>query len=156
MYDFYVRASCGGGIWSDWSLKAAQTVCGAVTQFPYQEGFDSVRLNPCWTITTPRVGLGWKLERDTFLSHDIRPFNGRGYLRVQQNPGVTFGDSYKLLTPKFQLGSTPKQLIYHYLLPGSNEYGIDEPSVEISTDQTNWETLFKHNVFNSQNKRADV
>ena len=45
-YDFYVKADCGGGDESPWSMKTTgSTLCDAITQLPYTQNFDA---NP-WT-----------------------------------------------------------------------------------------------------------
>ena len=64
-YDFYVRANCGGGDYSEAAMLTFRTACGAITSFPWSEnfngysttatgtttpsGYPNVELPGCWT-----------------------------------------------------------------------------------------------------------
>ena len=40
-YDFYVRANCGGGDYSEAAMLTFRTACGTITSFPWSEDFNS-------------------------------------------------------------------------------------------------------------------
>jgi hypothetical protein len=46
-YNYYMRSSCGGGIYSIWNYGSFTTGCPAVTTFPDTETFSTYL--PCWT-----------------------------------------------------------------------------------------------------------
>lgn len=59
-YDFYVRAVCGPGIYSDWSGPVTfTTLCGTVNVIPWTEGYEADWPPACWTDDNPIPGYGW-------------------------------------------------------------------------------------------------
>jgi len=64
-YDFYVRADCGGGVYSSWSgPETFKTPCNPVTTIPWTENFDAMAiignniLPDCW-VAISSTGDAW-------------------------------------------------------------------------------------------------
>ena len=53
-YDFYVRANCGGGDYSEAAMLTFRTACGAITAFPVNYGFETSEGFPA-NASTPTV-----------------------------------------------------------------------------------------------------
>ena len=53
-YDFYVRANCGGGDYSEAAMLTFRTACGAITSFPINYGFETSEGFPA-NASTPTV-----------------------------------------------------------------------------------------------------
>ena len=63
-YDFYVRANCGGGDYSEAAMLTFRTACGAITSFPINYGFETSEGFPsnASTPTTNQLGTCWRNE----------------------------------------------------------------------------------------------
>ena len=63
-YDFYVRANCGGGDYSEAAMLTFRTACGAITSFPITYGFETSEGFPsnASTPTTNQLGDCWRNE----------------------------------------------------------------------------------------------
>jgi len=59
-YDFYVKADCGGGDLSNYSLVfVGSTECAAIDQLPFTENFDAVSGSTSTTAATNNLPLCW-------------------------------------------------------------------------------------------------
>ena len=97
-YDFYVKSVCGAGDESYWSSSASgSTLCGAITQLPYTENFDSYGTGTsaypnCWA------------KINTYTSGD-RPYCNSSYAYGGSTAGLYFYSSsstYNIaITPEF-------------------------------------------------------
>lgn len=157
-YDFRLRAVCSTTENSEWSNRVSgKTTCGvAVTAFPYYEGFDSLNLNTCWRVDNSKPIFGWKTHYDSLLNETILPANGKGCMRVKQDPSLTS----ILISPAIRLDNVPKRLIYSYF---TNFNALDEERtyerylvVEISTNQLQWDTLINYDVRNAFSSGANA
>ena len=63
-YDFYVRANCGGGDYSEAAMLTFRTACGAITSFPVNYGFETSEGFPSNASypTTNQLGTCWRNE----------------------------------------------------------------------------------------------
>ena len=63
-YDFYVRANCGGGDYSEAAMLTFRTACGAITTFPITYGFETSEGFPSNASypTTNQLGTCWRNE----------------------------------------------------------------------------------------------
>ena len=63
-YDFYVRANCGGGDFSEAAMLTFRTACGAITTFPITYGFETSEGFPSNASypTTNQLGTCWRNE----------------------------------------------------------------------------------------------
>jgi hypothetical protein len=90
-YDFYVRANCGGGDYSDWSLaKNFRTLCSSTT-IPFTENFDSY--------TPPAVGCGTVIDVNAdnikWATSAGSTYNGANKLAIGYSAvGVVMDDWY--------------------------------------------------------------
>ncbi len=66
-YDWYVRADCGGGLYSDWSGPNVFTAtCGANNSYPWEENFEGEFIPGCWSKT---VTTGNDITQSTAQNH---------------------------------------------------------------------------------------
>ncbi|WP_396166632.1 fibronectin type III domain-containing protein [Flavobacterium sp.] len=93
-YYLYVRANCGSGSFSVWSVQTFTTQCAPVTTLPWTEGFESV--------TTPAFPPCWFEQNGDYATSDATfdntPKSGTKYLR----DSWTATNEY-MWTPGFQL-----------------------------------------------------
>jgi hypothetical protein len=93
-YYLYVRANCGSGSFSVWSVQTFTTQCAPVTTLPWTEGFESV--------TTPAFPPCWFEENGDYATSDATfdntPKSGTKYLRDSWSATNEY-----MWTPGFQL-----------------------------------------------------
>ncbi|WP_353078858.1 T9SS type A sorting domain-containing protein [Flavobacterium sp.] len=93
-YYLYVRANCGSGSFSVWSVQTFTTQCAPVTTLPWTEGFESV--------TTPAIPPCWFEENGDYATSDSTldntPKSGTKYLRDSWSATNEY-----MWTPGFQL-----------------------------------------------------
>jgi hypothetical protein len=93
-YYLYVRANCGSGSFSVWSVQTFTTQCAPVTTLPWTEGFESVTtpaFAPCWS----EENGDYATSSDTFNN---TPKSGTKYLRDSWSATNEY-----MWTPGFQL-----------------------------------------------------
>lgn len=93
-YYLYVRANCGSGSFSVWSVQTFTTQCAPVTTLPWTEGFESVTtpaFPPCWT----EENGDYATSSDTFNN---TAYSGTNYLRDSWSATNEY-----MWTPGFQL-----------------------------------------------------
>ena len=93
-YYLYVRANCGSGSFSVWSVQTFTTQCAPVTALPWIEGFESVTtpaFPPCWS----EENGDYTTSSDTFSN---TAYSGSNYLR-----DAWFATNEFMWTPGFQL-----------------------------------------------------
>lgn len=71
-YEFYVRANCGSNFSSWIGPVTFRTLCGAITTFPYLEGFEPGSVNqPCWKVIDGNGdGDAWN------MNYNVNPYSG--------------------------------------------------------------------------------
>jgi hypothetical protein len=93
-YYLYVRANCGSGSFSVWSVQTFTTQCAPVTTLPWTEGFESV--------TTPAFPPCWFEQNGDYATSDATfdntPKSGTKYLRDSWSATNEY-----MWTPGFQL-----------------------------------------------------
>lgn len=110
-YDFYVRADCGGGDYSEAAMLTFRTACGAVTTFPWSENFESYAAgdfsDPCW-VNEHISGNGTSVFKVYTYS------NGTNSTHQLQLPDMNSGTMTKLVLPEMTIPANT-----------SFEFGID-------------------------------
>ena len=152
-YDFYVQSDCGGGSTSSWEGPFTfRTLCGVVSTFPYNYGFEDVTANTeadwslsCWSGNPENVsGAGaydppyrWTPIDSATPSSDTGPagpYNGTMYAYTEAS-GSNGGDVAELISPVFDFSSlsVPQLTFYYYM------YGADIGTLSVDTyDGTSW------------------
>jgi hypothetical protein len=124
-YYLFVRANCGSGDFSNWSISHSFTTgCIAVTTFPFVETFNTDSTSKaCWTVIDGNSdGDAWN------LSGDYMPRSGRS---AQLYTDYNTGNNDYLITPQLDLGSTPKRLKFWVKHRSDGE--PDNLNVKVST-----------------------
>jgi hypothetical protein len=118
MYDFYVRAICGAGDTSIWSVKqVATTACVAITSLPWNEGFESItaatQLPSCWAATSFGTYTNTQISDYGSYNRNARTGTRAAYFKWSCND--------RFFTPGFQLtaGQT-YQFSYWYITDGAS------------------------------------
>ena len=90
-YDFYVRADCGGGVYSDWSgPETFKTPCNPVAAIPWSENFDAMAiignniLPGCWAAES-FSGTPWSSGNAASNSYND-PCSAPNYVYVYYSP----------------------------------------------------------------------
>lgn len=107
-YDFYVRANCGEGVFSDWSgSENFKTPCNPIEAIPWSENFDTMTivgnniLPDCWTAES-FTGTPWSSGNAASNSYND-PCSISNYVFVDFNPYPV--DKF-LISPGFTLSGT--------------------------------------------------
>ena len=101
-YDFYVRANCGNGDYSEAAMLTFRTACGAITAFPVNYGFETTEGFPSNAAypTTNQLGDCWRNEATVQ--------NGTNATRVWgTSTSYKHGDSQALVLPDKGNSSNP-------------------------------------------------
>ena len=109
-YEFYVRANCGGGEYSNWvGPLVFSTLCDAV-DVPFTEGFntDSATEN-CWKTINVSGAASWN------LNDNLDPFEGDE--AVVLNPEFASDNEDWLISPGINL-TADQRLRFHYKVSG--------------------------------------
>ena len=156
-YKWYVRASCGGGLYSTWvGPNTFTTACVSYTSFPYTESFDNNVLPTCWTIDPIVSGDSWEVATTEIGGHGATgdaTGNGGSFLVIDDSTPETV--PAHLYSPNFDLtGLTNPLLTFSYWIgdaANTSELHIDiitssgtDTSVAVVTDSdgaTAWETF---------------
>lgn len=95
-YDTYVRAICGPGDTSAWSLPVSYCVCTGIYSPPYFEGFEGTAFPPlCWSQTITNATYTWYQNAATF-------YEGTQSALCEYDPAPAPQDEW-LISPKFDL-----------------------------------------------------
>ncbi len=123
-YDFYVRADCGGGDFSDWTtVENFTTLCNTIDSFPYIQNFESTP--SCWEETREpsSSSYGWSTAT---TGHTGKGFRFNSYYNSD-------GNISKLHSPVFDITNlTNPQLVFYFKNPTGGDF-----TVSISTDGGN-------------------
>ena len=139
---YYVRAyaenSEGVGYGPEISFS---TSCGAVSSFPYIQGFNSSSTPSCWTeeIITTVGGTTPELSYITYSSSpSASPYEGSHFLSF--NSGTCEeGSAIRLFTPAFNTtGKTKITVDFAWYHSSNYKFYKDSLIVQYSTDGTNW------------------
>lgn len=93
-YYLYVRANCGSGSFSVWSVQTFTTQCAPVTALPWIEGFEGV--------TVPAYPPCWSEENGDYTTSDAT-FDNTAYTGTQYLRNAWFATNEFMWTPGFQL-----------------------------------------------------
>ena len=120
-----------------------------ITTFPYTAGnFENNGTLPLnWELAEGASGsiIHWAVKSGRASHGPYSAHTGSYYGWLYGHNINDLYNPYYLKTPPINLGSTPKQLTYWYWIGTSTV--INPLSVEISTNKTNWTTLYSHNNF---------
>ncbi len=104
-YDFYVRADCGGGVYSDWSgPENFKTPCNPMATIPWSENFDAMGtignniLPACW-VAESFSGTPWSSGNAASITYSD-PCSAPNYVDVDYSP---YPEDKFLITPGFTL-----------------------------------------------------
>ncbi|PPD00312.1 MAG: hypothetical protein CTY35_02615, partial [Methylotenera sp.] len=126
-YSVYVQSDCGLGDLSDWtSAYTFNTLCDAVTVFPWNEGFETSTVNCLRVIDGNADAETWGL----YASNARTGTNCAGI-----NTDFNASNNDYLITPQLVLGTTPKRLTFWVKANSASE--PNEVSVRVSTTGTN-------------------
>lgn len=105
-YDWYVRADCGGGSYSNWvGPHTFTTTCNAITSFPWTEDFTGTQ--NCWTVLDENNdSYLWNL--DYTLDYNSAPEVAMIYTELNYGNNDDF-----MITPQLTL-PVNQQLIFWY------------------------------------------
>jgi hypothetical protein len=99
-YDIYVRANCGAGDESFWTLVSGVTDCAPITSLPWTEDFESMTdlgygyFQTCWS-STENI---WFSDYDGSFEIGVPAYSGENYMAMYSWNGAD-----TLWTPEFQL-----------------------------------------------------
>ncbi|MCK9291485.1 MAG: GEVED domain-containing protein, partial [Bacteroidales bacterium] len=111
-YKAYVRANCGGGDYSSWIGPGTFTTeCGAVTNFPWSEGFNAAVIPACWKNEYVSGSFNWAFVTQNG-SGNIKPKTGS---HMAEFRNTSSGSKTKLVTPMLDLTNVPNpELTFYY------------------------------------------
>ena len=154
-YDFYVKADCGGGDQSSYSLKLTASTTMTPTALPYTANFSS-------------AGDAWVLNNGTCPNYWMRgTYNGSGALFVTNdgtNPGYTNSASMVSAQKLLSIGTSPNVTIsfdvqvdgegnYDYvkmfLAPPTEQYPASTSSPTSSDYGYNSYSTYAYNFYNN-------
>ncbi len=144
IYDIYMRTVCGSDLSEATNISTFYTACGAITSFPWAEGFESNwttavapgnQFSPhCWTVVDKGCVDGgsqywWKkgTSTSTILAH-----TGSGYAVCYTDYGTT-GHNDWLITPQLYLTGN-ERLSFWAMRNNSTSSEPEEISVYISNE----------------------
>jgi lysyl endopeptidase len=113
MYDYYVRAFCGGTDYSDWiGPFTFSTLCPAISSFPYTEDFSGGYVPPlCWSANITNTDYTWYYSA------------GLEYSTCQYDPALVPQDEW-LISPTFDFTAlTHPKLSFDWAM--SYYWGVD-------------------------------
>ncbi len=129
-YEYYVRANCGAVGFSTWVGPISfNTLCEAITAFPFSESFNNTAMPACWSQANVSGGLLWTFDTANG-NGSITPRTGS---HMAQFANDTSGSKTKLVTPPLDLTAiSSPQLEFYYA--NVNWFGdIDELRVFYKT-----------------------
>ena len=134
-YDFYVRADCGGGDFSEWiGPITASTECGVINSFTYNQDFENAGDIPvCWVNDPDDGGGEWNFV--TSNSHAASADHsdpGEYYAHVNAFLINTSNNPINLISPVFDITSGDFKLVYYAWIGADSE--TNPLYIDISTD----------------------
>ena len=134
-YDFYVRADCGGGDFSEWiGPITASTECGVISSFTYNQDFENAGDIPvCWVNDPDDGGGEWNFV--TSNSHAASADHsdpGEYYAHVNAYLIDTYNNPINLISPVFDITSGDFKLVYYAWIGADSE--TNPLYIDISTD----------------------
>lgn len=158
-YDWYVRADCGGGSYSNWvGPSTFTTLCNAISAFPYTETFDglansspgysctadgSVDLSPVCFTNISGDNIDWDIYSGATGSSGTGPSDditgGGKYLYTEASS--CYNSTGAILSPEFDFSSFPNpRLSFSNHMYGSN---MGTLTLDVTTNGgTTWTTLW--------------
>jgi hypothetical protein len=135
-YDFYIRANCGGGVYSAWSgPENFKTPCNPVAAIPWSENFDAMAiignniLPACWAAES-FSGTPWSSGNAASVSYND-PCSAPNYVFVYYSP---YPEDKYLITPGFTLtAATSYDFMFNWIGDGYAGWTGD---VLVNTSQT--------------------
>ncbi len=123
VYEFYVRASCGNGEYSEWAGPFKfKTKCGVITVLPFEEGFNTNSTTfACWTIVDNKPNSISATNRWRQSSSTVYEGDRTMYYYATGSPNDDW-----LITPTFTLNGGNYEVSYYYRTTGSanTEYEV--------------------------------
>jgi len=108
-YTLYVRSDCGGGTFSVWSPGFAfNTLCNAVTTFPFTETFENASPSrSCWTTSLVSGTVNWTYGAGAGNGGNITTAHG-GTVNARHY-GANSGSVARLISPALNFSAMPAQ-----------------------------------------------
>jgi hypothetical protein len=134
---------CATGI-NTWTFTTAGST---VTGFPYEIGFENAGALPAnWTATEAVAGATyhWAATTADALHSASSPHSGTYFAYLNSYNANTTYNPYYLNSPPIALDATAKRLSYWYYIGADS--GDTPLSVEISSDNISWTSLYTHNA----------
>ncbi len=122
-YDWYVRADCGGGSYSDWVGSSFTTLCDVIVA-PYSEDFTGADFPACWSQSSELGSENWVVSATT---------NAGGTANEMRNSWQSGTGITRLISPELDLtGLTTPYLSFNHFF---NDYGAGiTAKIQTSTD----------------------
>ena len=142
-YDFYVRTICSEGDTSAWSpVTTENTLCDAVSSFPWSENFDAVSINTlpvCWTNTNDVGKTDWIVSSS--LRGSISAHSASNVVQFYCQSSANRHDESSLQMPTFDLTALNNPMLGFWYT--NKEWGgdQDEMTVYYRTSPTDTWTL---------------
>ena len=99
-YTIKVRTACGEGEYSDWATITFTTLCDAIAEFPFTEGFELTTRPGCWTEETTGTHY-WTFGQSGSSSSYTDAHSGSYNASYRHSSS---GDKNKLVSPVFDFG----------------------------------------------------
>ncbi|MBL7743423.1 MAG: choice-of-anchor J domain-containing protein [Chitinophagaceae bacterium] len=108
-YSLYVRANCGLGVFSSWTLAYNfHTPCDAIVAFPYTETFEAASITrPCWTTAQVSGTVNWTYGAGAGNGGNVTSAHG-GTVNARHF-GFGTGSVARLVSPAFNFSAMPAQ-----------------------------------------------
>jgi large repetitive protein len=132
-YDFYVRAFCGAGDTSYWSLKTTATTACLPFSLPITEGFESSTSIPgCWSTTTTAANYTVLATAGTYPTCTA---HGGTNMLYYNSYSISSGNNAVLFSPLLTVTGTPITVSYwQYRDPGYDTYLTEGVEVFYNTN----------------------
>lgn len=133
-YKFYVRANCGGDGLSNWAGPYVFTTgCGAITSYPFNEGFENAVPPACW-LAIDNDGDTYNWSQVPNSSHPAHSGEFSAMSASWVGGTVLTPDNW-LVSPQFEINANNLKLSF-WVAAQDAEYPQDKFSVMVSTTGT--------------------
>ena len=150
LYEAYLVADCGSGVYSDTAGPISfRTPCTVATA-PFSENFDGsswvprTGIDPCWS-TNPSAGTTWSWEprsaAPTSGNGPLQDLTGGNFMYCEASISGTYPDA-EFTTPPIDVSglNTPGLYFFQHRYSGAT---IADMTIEVSNDfGTNWNTVY--------------